>query len=527
MMNRRTWLSTLGLIGMTPLLPSRSTQGLSDDVSAATSNEKAWLFWDLWHLDRRQNLEHCLGRPTWRRDAVFVDDVDGLAAWPSVFRDQQTGRWRMIYTSRWRPYMMMLADSGDGIQFKTVHDSGIRPEGEQRAPYHIFTLPDGSCGGMYHDPIAADGYPYKIFCHQGGKFVLERALADPAHRWHKIAKQSGLQSYMHDEFTLVSRDGLHWEIRPDLAWSLPGWHPEPPVFGFYNHHQKKHMMTVRPGWGDRRVCIQSSEDFKHWSGPELLLQPDPSDPDLCEFYGMPVFPYAGAYVGLLWIFHCEQAEPTGGFNRHIGPIDCQLTYSYGGLRFQRGPREPFIPLNEPGEHGCGGIEPSCLVETENEIRIYSSASKTQHGKNFLARKAGLRDFESILVHTLRRDGFMYLRSRGNWASFISKPLVWLGGELTMNAKADTGEVHYQLTGIDSKALDGFTFEDCIPFDNKDSQKHVLQWRGGSLENLAGRIVRLEVKFRDARLYAFRGRFHFIDAQDWLMIRDGQPIDASM
>ena len=41
-------------------------------------------------------------------------------------------------------------------------------------------------------------------------------------------------------------------------------------------------MTVRPGWGDRRQCIQSTIDFRTWSGPESLLQPDALDEELIE-----------------------------------------------------------------------------------------------------------------------------------------------------------------------------------------------------------------------------------------------------
>ena len=144
----------------------------------------------------------------------------------------------------------------------------------------------------------------------------------PVHhqRWHALARDGRVKPYMAEELTVASRDGLHWEVHRDMNWGLPDWHPEPPTFGFYNQHLGRHMQTVRPGWGDRRVCLQSTEDFRSFSGPELLLQPDPLDEDLCEHYGMPVFPYEGGYVGLLWMFHCEQAQPPGSFNGVIDDI---------------------------------------------------------------------------------------------------------------------------------------------------------------------------------------------------------------
>ena len=38
---------------------------------------------------------------------------------------------------------------------------------------------------------------------------------------------------------------------------------------------------------------------------------------------------------------------------------------------------------------------------------------------------------------------------------------------------------------------------------------------------------MEVKLRDARLYAFRGTFHFLDARDRALLDDGRPIDPSL
>jgi hypothetical protein len=308
-----------------------------------------------------------------------------------------------------------------------------------------------------------------------------------------------------------------------MGWGLPDWHPEPPIFGFYDRGHGRHAMTVRPGWGDRRVCLQSTADFRRWSGPELLLQPDALDADLCEHYGMPVFPYGDGFVGLLWVFRCRQAEPTKYFNRSTGPIDVQCAYSFDGARFFRGLREPLVPLNPPGEHGCGGIESSSLVELDDEIRIYSSASKVQHGQNWQARKAGEKDFEGILVHRLRKDGFTYLSSAGNWAGFTTKPLVLFDGRLAINVQAPFGEVCWQLAGVDSMPLAGFAFDDCVPAKSVDSLAHPLRWKDKDLAEVVGRPVRVQVRMRDARLYAFTGEFHFLDAQDVQLLEDGQPI----
>jgi hypothetical protein len=255
----------------------------------------------------------------------------------------------------------------------------------------------------------------------------------------------------------------------------------------------------------------------------MLLQPDTLDDELVELYGMPVFPYGDAYVGLLWMFHCDSADPTRGFNRFVGPLDCQLAFSYDGNRFTRGLRKPFIACNKPGQHGGGAIQPSFLVDTDEELRIYSAATKLHHGQGRQARRDGIADNASILLHTLRKDGLMFLESEGDWGRFISKPLVLLGDLLTMNASAPHGEVQFQLTDMESRPVAGFTFEECQTLTSDDSIRFPLKWRTASLSDVVSRIVRLEVRMRHAKLFAIRGDIHFIDAQDRWMIEDGKTI----
>lgn len=485
---------------------------------------RTWHFFDLWHVDHLDHLQLRQGQAKWQPEATFAEPpIGNLAAWPTVYRDAKTGRWRMLYSAAWKPYQLMIAESDDGRIWRPLPQPNVEPEGGTIAPHHLFTLPGGSGGGVYLDPVAADGFPFKVFVHRQGEPAYRQALADPQHRWHEVAKRVGPQRYINDEFTLLSRDGLHWEPRFDLAWSLPDWHPEPPIFGFYNRYTGRHTMTVRPGWGDRRQCVQSTADFKNWSGPQLLLQPDFLDEDLIELYGMPVFPYGDGYVGLLWIFHCESTEPTRGFNRFTGPLDCQLAFSHDGIRFARGLREPILAVGNLGEAIGGAIEPSCLVQTDDEIRIYSSASKVHHGHSSDARRRGALDIASITLHTLRKDGLTFLDTTGDRGRLISKPLVLLAPELTMNASAPHGEVRFQLTDMESRPIEGFTFADSVALSADDSLAFPVRWSGSRVDDVVRKIVRLEVQMQHARLFAIRGQFHFIDAQDRSLIQGGQPI----
>jgi hypothetical protein len=42
---------------------------------------------------------------------------------------------------------------------------------------------------------------------------------------------------------------------------------------------------------------------------------------------------------------------------------------------------------------------------------------------------------AVVLHTLRKDGFTYLASRGNWATLTTKPLSLFDPSLQLNAAA--------------------------------------------------------------------------------------------
>jgi hypothetical protein len=485
---------------------------------------EVWHFLDAWHFHKLDGIELCQGQPVWLKDKTFVDPIREkldaqLNSWTTVWRDEASGKWRMVYSAKWRPATLLMAESDDGLDWRPLPCPDIQPEGGKIAPNHVFTLIDGSVGGAYFDPDAKDGFRFKMFGHRMGQAVIDDARRNPKHPQHAEASQPEPFEHLADELTLVSKDGLKWEARPDYDWGQRGWHPEPPLFGFWNAKEQRHFMTVRPGWGDRRVCIQDSRDFKTWSGPQPLLQPDPQD-GLVEFYGMPVFRYGEAYIGLLWVFHCETSEPPTGFNRFVGSLDTHLTYSYDGRHFQRGFRKPLIGLSAPGEVAGGAIETSCLVETDTELRFYSDATASQHGARPKRGEAN-RPATGIVIHTLRKDGLTYLRANGGWGSFISKPLTLFEPKLTVNLLAPQGEVLFQLSDVKGVPLDGFTFEECEAASKVDDLNLTVRWKDNSLAEVLKKPIRLEVKLRNAQLYAVRGKFHFLDAEATRRLESGK------
>jgi hypothetical protein len=244
-----------------------------------------------------------------------------------------------------------------------------------------------------------------------------------------------------------------------------------------------------------------------------VLATDALDTPLAEIYGMVAFPYADKFVGLVWIYH---TEPTSLVKYWEGKTDCHLAYSYNGWHFNRSIRTPFIPNAEPGEYGAGTMRPhSLVVDDDLQIRIYSSASKLEHGYHINPHVGPKRldrgpagegnDTGALLMHKLRLDGFYYVESCFGPGMFGTRSLYWQGGEARFNIQSGL-ETRVQVTDPVGEVIEGYSYADCLPFTG-DALDWSPRWTGGrGLAPFTGQAIRLEVEMNNARIYAIRGDF---------------------
>ena len=495
------------------------------------AGERKLLFFDLWKFDHWENVRLSQGEPEWVEECDYSDpDFPGERLYaPSVWRED-SGEFRMIYSLKWSPLTLMAATSRNGISWEPLPVNGVSPPGaEKLAPHHVLTLEGGSGGAIYEDPQRTDGYRFRIFGRLDGEAVYERALEDSSHRWHQIAKEEGPKRYMGEGVTLVSRNGLQWEVKTGGHWDwlAEDWFPEPPVFAFWNEKKQVHVMTARPGWGDRRQVIRESKDLKTWTDPELLFQPDSLDTTApVAFYGLPVEPVGNGagFVGLLWSFRNSSSRSVGSFNQFFGPMDAQLVYSYDGDRFFRGLRKPFLERNPIPKPGCIQVRPSSILPVGNEFFLYSQGNRGAHGREKSEQRANPGEqHATLLLHRLREDGWMFVEPEGDWASMQTKPFVLQGDTIHVNVDATYGELRAQVTDVKSVPVEGFSFEDAIPLRGEEGVSLPLRWKGGDVSSIRGKPLRLELEFRQAKVYAIEMEHHFLDAQDQWLLQDGKPI----
>lgn len=450
------------------------------------------LFFDDWALHFRRDMIRCMGTPRWVSEATLEDDIrDGTWNYPIVFRDPDTGVWRGLYvgvthvpSSAGQPKRrflgLLLAESSDGIHWEKPDVSALTTttvENRSR-PNQVFNFFDqwSDGGPVFLDPVEKD--PERRLKFLFGGYATDRP------------------DLPRGQYLATSGDGIRWTLQPSM-WGRREL--DSPMTAFYNKHHSTYTIVCRPHLGDRRVSLIETPDFQNLEKPRIILHPDPLDPAMVQFYGMPVYPYEDMYIGLLMCLHTDPAEVRA--HKILGYIDGHLTYSYDGRSFNRTYRQPFVARTPGGEPGSGCILPSCLlVDSDNRIRIYSGGSRFHHFQTTEGPDAAL------LLHTLRLDGFMYLQSDGGTGYIMTKPLRFTGPDLRINVSAPYGTVRVQLSELDGNPVTGLSFDECHPYRG-DDLFYRPQWRSGLDPAAAsGRLVRLEIAVTHGDLYAVRGDF---------------------
>ena len=437
------------------------------------------LFFDDLQLHSRNNVTRRVGKPQLIKESVYRDPHVSVA-WgcPSVFRHEQSGKWRMLYQgwSEGEPRAPLIAESDEGLSWQPLDTTRSIDIPDRIWPHQVLST--------------------KNFHGWGSCYADSRAEPDE--------RLKGLAYYIPEKWHLGSRlwvspDGLRWRLKEEAKWQK-----KTPDFGasvFWNEVRQSYVFTTRPDNGDRRIAVFETKDWESFTEPELALQADALDSPLAEMYGMPVVAYQGYYIGFLWLYHvAPQIE--GHYHKfYDGHVDCQLAYSLNGWHFQRALRDAFIPNGAPNEPDSGCVYPTCMVEQEDgSLWIYASASTQEHGH--LSPGCG-----SIVTYRLRRDGFVYLESCGGRGTIGTRMLYWKGGDVELNIQSQNGAARVQVTDVKSVPVPGYTFAECQPFSGDDAAWRPVWQEQRTLGGLeGGRALRIEVELNNARLYALRGDF---------------------
>ena len=451
------------------------------------------LFFDDWWLESHHNIVRKMGNPQPIPEATLLDSLTkGIYNFPTVYRDPKTKKWYAFYqgvvgvseelasTPADIP-VLMLAESDDGLHWTKPDLTNALDQPPRAAPNQVLKHDDIYDRG----PVFFDPHPLDARQRLKAMSLYESKGAD--------GKRVFTQRLSY------SPDGIHWSVE-DCVWNNHFCSDSPyPIF--WNERRGVYSIMTRPQQAERRIVRIDTKDFQTFAGPDNVLSPDPLDPPLVQFYGMPTFPYEGMFVGLLWLMHADPDEIA--LLKRNGPIDAQLAYSYDGVAFNRTFRTPFIARNPRGEEGGGCIYPTSMVADDNrDLLFYSGSSHGEHYKDTDQHDAAL------LVHKLRRDGFIYLESVSHTGRLMTRCLHLSGPlNLKLNVRAPYGWVRVQLSNVSGQPLPGYSFEDCQAFRG-DEYLWEPKWDGAT-ESITDCVGRIEVELTNAELYAIRGGFEWM------------------
>ena len=471
-MLRRRFLQHLAL---TPVLGLRG---------AANRDTVKHLLLDSRLIERVENAHLKLGEvrkdphnPLFIEDKPWEVEIDNL--YGNVLFDKEEGIYKcwyspfVIYNLQWtgREWLtpkegartemaVCYATSRDGIAWQKPDLGLVAFQGSKNN--NIVKLGPHGAGILKepHDPDSSRRY--KMFFLEPG--------AGGTHR-------SG-PSYMSVSF---SPDGLRWskDIPCPEIQSVGDTHNN----CFWDERSGKYIGFTRLWSGDgkagrrqRIVGRCESRDFLKWTRAVDVLHGDLQH----QTYAMPVFPYAGVYLGLLMVF-----DTSTDF------VDCELAWSPDTVRWERVcPGCSLIPRGPKGsfDHGCiyGAAYP---ISRDGELKLYYGGSDWGHS----GQRAGCL----CLAH-LRMDGFagMEPKTARGAGSVLTRPLECVGKNLRISADARGGELRVAVRGAEGLGLD-----DCNAITENVTDSPVTWREGRDLMALQGQRIQLQFELKAAKLYS--------------------------
>jgi hypothetical protein len=307
-----------------------------------------------------------------------------------------------------------------------------------------------------------------------------------------------------------SPDGIHWTPMDDAVTQATcdgatHWFYDEKRGCYILYGRTKHIAPeVRARYGEDRLFQRShwgravnraeSEDFVHWMPDEgeLVLAVDVLDGPGDEIYSMSVFPYEGIYIGLVQMFHNYYDSVY---------LDVQLAVSRDSVHFERlSDRSPFIPVGGVGtwDRFNNSLANNPPIRVGDELRFYYGGRNYLHSGLYKGPDGGpaTGGFRAgVGLGTIKLDRFAAMEATFDPGTLRTKPIVFEGKRLHLNANVKFGSIEVTLLNVAGNLIEGM---------------HALIYGQDSVDiqvpmeigKLSGEPKRLEFTIRNAQLYSF-------------------------
>ncbi|WZP01139.1 hypothetical protein EP7_005588 (plasmid) [Isosphaeraceae bacterium EP7] len=371
----------------------------------------------------------------------------------------------------------------------------------------------------------------------GGGFptiFLDLHEADPARRYKLFRLKSGqpFDPAVHGVYASYSADGEHFN---ESGQVLPFFTDNPTIVHWDNRIGKYVIYTRALSYdseNQRRIGrIETDDPLKPWpyrksgndrmffatGNVDVVLQADAEDDPHSDLYynASALYPWAqDVYLMFPSSFRhfSPQRNPyvkprAGGKWEDFGMLETQLAVSRDGVKWSRPNREPYVAtgLADEWDRWYAVTGPG-IVRRGNYLYQYYYSSGRLHDSAILRPEydQAARQLGGVGVVRQRLDGFVSADADHRGGSLTTPAVRFKGSRLRLNI--DTGAMGTAFVGLldeEGRPIPGFAAEDCEEIGGNFIDQAV-HWRGSpDVSAIAGRPVRIQVKLRRAKLYAFQ------------------------
>ena len=242
----------------------------------------------------------------------------------------------------------------------------------------------------------------------------------------------------------------------------------------------------------RDIRRLTSPDFINWSVPEYIGL---SSRQLEHLYkNSAVLYYQNPALVLMFPKRFVPARKFDAAWPAQGLSDVVFMFSRDGLHFDRRFMEAFL---RPGRNP--------LNWHERAIQIGSGLVPTGPGEMSLyfveqAKSTSVRIRRAVL----REDGFVSLRAAYREGTITTRPFRFSGTDLLINyATSAAGSIRVEIRGADGNPKEGFGLANCPEIYGDEIVRKVAWNTHTDVRVLAGQVIRLNIKMKDADLYSFQ------------------------
>lgn len=346
-----------------------------------------------------------------------------------------------------------------------------------------------------------------------GSVLLDELDPDPARRYKYCGmtrtnrkSEPGKRNFI-ETVMAFSPDGIHWEHHPELVVNPNTSDCLNKLF--YNPYTQEYVLTHRAAYVDRRIAIRTSKDLKNWTPSQTILHPgaiyNSGDVEM-QHYSMTANYFDGIFYGLLWQYSTDLHS--SDFSKMFGVMDTELVYSYDGKEFLYTTGKPLVERPDAPHPGWAGLAANDMCQSLDGKYYYiimlsyqmvhgNAASNKRLGE--MLKERGIRGGQCI--YRIRKDGFCGIESVGSGGTVITKSLELLDDDLTFNVRAECGSVRFGLMNAKGEYLEGFSLDDCIPFQFDQGIAVRPRWKEKTLSQVLRRQLRVVIELNGAVLHA--------------------------